>query len=134
MWGRVAEVILACMVKPASQRRILCSRNHKGLNELLKLLFGFPFTLIYEVRLETKLEFFVPVLETYYKWGVCNHVVSPNTPTCSAEQENALLRCVKNSSSCGRVFSLVANKNDELCLVLSCRNAPIKSKLEHHPW
>lgn len=35
--------------------------------------------------------------------------------------------------SCRRVFSLVANKNDELWPVLSCRNAPIKSKLQHPP-
>ena len=37
-----------------------------GLNELLELYFGFSFTLIYGVRLETKLESFVRVVETYY--------------------------------------------------------------------
>lgn len=53
--------------------------------------------------------------------------------TCSAAQGNVLLRYVKNSFPCRRVFSLVANKDDEFCLVLSCSNTPIKSKLQHPP-
>ena len=50
--------------------------------------------------------------------------------TCSAAQGNVPFQ---NSFPCRRVFSLVANKDYEFCLVLSCSNTPIKSKLQHPP-
>lgn len=56
-------------------------------------------------------------------WDVCDQIVS-SSPQLSCRKENIfLLRGMKNSFSYRRVFGRVANKDVELCLVLSCRKS-----------
>ena len=67
---------------------------------------------------ETKLESFLRVVEPYFAINLCRVI-----PSFPAFKRMFLLRGMKKSFSCRRVFGRVPNKDVELCLVLSCRKS-----------